>query len=106
MSRNYGTTRSGFRFSEAIKLAVWQAAKAAPNQNPAYTRQDACGALIDWDKYGITTTNGRGWEIDHIVPVAKGGLDILPNLQALQWENNRYKSDNVSTNYCVVSVAR
>ena len=32
-------------------------------------------------------------EIDHIVPVSKGGTDSSRNLQALQWEENRKKSD-------------
>jgi hypothetical protein len=28
------------------------------------------------------------------MPVSKDGADDLGNLQPLQWENNRYKSDN------------
>jgi len=29
-----------------------------------------------------------GWEIDHIFPVSRGGLDVFPNVRALHWRNN------------------
>lgn len=34
-------------------------------------------------------------EIDHIIPVAKGGLTEEDNLQTLCWKCNRHKSDNI-----------
>ena len=34
-----------------------------------------------------------GWELDHKFPKSKGGTDSSRNLQAVQWEENRKKSD-------------
>jgi hypothetical protein len=65
-------------------------------------RKDACGAWIEWPKYGETTNGGTGWEIDQVKPVAKGGTDDLSNLQPLQWENNRHKGDNYPNWDCLV----
>ncbi len=104
MHRKHNTDRNGSSFSEATKRAVWNKAKIVAGVNPKSRRKDKCGAWIDWDLYGNTTENGNGWEIDHIKPVSKGGGDDLSNLQALQWQNNRRKSDNYpAVNYCVVS---
>lgn len=30
----------------------------------------------------------RGWEINYIMPVSKGGTDNLSNLSPIQWESN------------------
>jgi 5-methylcytosine-specific restriction endonuclease McrA len=34
-------------------------------------------------------------EVDHKVPVAKGGLSVMENLQALCWRCNRTKSSKI-----------
>jgi 5-methylcytosine-specific restriction endonuclease McrA len=36
-----------------------------------------------------------GYEVDHIIPISKGGLHSLSNLQYLPWQENRRKSNKV-----------
>ena len=103
MARKQNTDRSGSSFSEEIKIAVWKKAKAIAGKDSKEVRKDLCGAIIEWDKYGETDENGNGWEIDHIKPVAEGGGDELANLQPLQWQNNREKSDDYpASGFCKV----
>ena len=104
MARQNNSDRSGNSFSEETKRAVWNKAQIVSGYDSANIRKDLCGAWINWDKYGNTTENGNGWEIDHIKPVSKGGGDELSNLQPLQWQNNRKKGDDYpALNYCIVS---
>jgi len=100
--RNLNTTSGGRSFSEQQKLAVWNKAKIIPGKNSREWRSDTCGAWMSWSKFGETVEKGFGWEIDHILPVSRGGTDDLSNLQALQWQNNRKKADNVQWNCAIV----
>ena len=68
-------------------------------------RKDACGALMKKGYHGVTSQK-MGWEVDHILPVAKDGIDVLSNLQPLQWENNRSKADDYPCAYCVTPVSK
>ena len=102
--RNPNTDRNGSRFDESTKIAVWNKAAIVPGVDPRVRRKDVCNAPIDWAKYGDTTPDGTGWEIDHIRPVAKDGTDDLSNLQPLQWQNNRKKGDDYPAGaFCAVS---
>ena len=98
MARNTGTRTDGGLFDEATIEAVWQKGTLEPLLSSF--REDFCGANMRRNKYG--KQEHWGWEIDHIIPVSKGGTDDLSNLRPLQWENNRYKADNYPHWHCKV----
>lgn len=92
MARGRNTDISGKPFGNATVGAVWNKARVVPNYDPKVWRYDTCGKPIKFTDYGNTSSK-HSWEVDHIKPVVKGGTDSLENLQALQWETNRDKSD-------------
>ncbi|HEX2961344.1 MAG TPA: HNH endonuclease [Ignavibacteriales bacterium] len=94
MMRLYNTDSKGTAFRPDVIDAVWKKARIVPGADPEQIRKDSCGAWIERKNYGVTVHKGTGWEIDHILPVVRGGTDKLNNLQALQWENNRQKADS------------
>lgn len=83
--------------------AVWIKAKAVTGYDPAVQRLDDCGAWIRYSEFRKGVEKGKGWEIDHIQPVAQGGDDDLSNLRPIQWQNNRHKDDDWPTWTCLVS---
>ncbi|WP_202913846.1 HNH endonuclease signature motif containing protein [Pararcticibacter amylolyticus] len=103
--RKPNTDQTGRNFSPEIIAIVWKKATIVSDYDPNKIRKDTCGAWIQFDKHGETMDEGLGWEIDHIMPVAKGGDDLISNLQPLQWQNNRAKGDKFpASNYCVTKV--
>ena len=78
--------------SEELIEAVWQKATIIPNNNPNEFRQDYAGAWIRRDEYGKASP--YGWEIDHLLPLSKGGSDDIENLLPLQHQNYTRKCDN------------
>ncbi|MCB9049697.1 MAG: HNH endonuclease [Lewinellaceae bacterium] len=99
--RRRGNTTTGGSFDAATVQAVWEKGRVAPGRDPKSWRRDSCGALIYRFSYGDTDSQ-NGWEIDHILPVSKGGSDGLNNLQPLQWQNNRHKGDDSPNWACLI----
>lgn len=73
MARHPNTTSGGGCFAPATVQVVWNKGQVAPRCDPATWRKDACGARMRFSAYG--STDDHGWEVDHIRPVAKGGID-------------------------------
>jgi hypothetical protein len=92
MARNRNTTTTGGGFDSATIAKIWAKGRVIQSYDPNVWRHDMYGKVMKYADYGKTSSE-HGWEIDHIKPVAKGGTDDLGNLQPLQWETNRDKSD-------------
>ena len=77
--------------TKSQKETAWNNAKPIKGKNPDVYRKDPYGNTMYKPSYG--KQSNMGWEVDHKNPVAKGGTDSPRNLQAVQWEENRVKSD-------------
>ena len=99
--RKRSTDCQGDSFLPPVVEAVWQKGEWVRGSGVNEIRKDVCGAPMKRGYHGVTASK-MGWEIDHIVPVAKDGTDDLSNLQPLQWQNNRHKADN-TPGVCMVT---
>ena len=70
---------------------AWNNAHKIRGINREVYRRDDYGNTIFKSSYG--KQSDMGWEVDHRHPVSKGGTDSPKNLQAVQWKENRIKSD-------------
>lgn len=86
-----GTTKR--EYTDAEKLQVWKMAKEIDNIDSDIWRQDYAGAWIRFSDYGNRNSQ-YGWEIDHLKPLSKDGLDDSTNWLPLQWQNNVRKGDD------------
>ncbi|MCW3083957.1 MAG: endonuclease [Bacteroidetes bacterium] len=92
-----------FSYDKTLIQKVWEKALVIQGMDPCLYRKDHCGAIIRRDMYlNHSESRSMGWEIDRIKPVSQGGSDDLPNLQPLQWENNKRKDDEYPAWSCLV----
>ena len=92
MERERNTNKLGQPFKISIIEAVWEKAQTVAGSNPQKFRKDVCGAMMVKSSFGRDSQ--FGWEVDHILPISKGGKDDLHNLQPLHWKNNERKADD------------
>lgn len=100
MERARNTNVFGQPFRASIIEAVWGKGYAVAGSNADKFRKDACGALMVKSSFGKDSQ--FGWEVDHIMPVSKGGKDDLKNLQPLHWKNNESKADDHPNWTCIL----
>jgi len=91
MGRRRGTNEDGRKFDPERVEQVWQQGRKIPGKDPDLYRRDAAGNVLYKPSYGKDSE--KGWEVDHKRPVDKDGTDNLRNLQPLQTDENREKSN-------------
>jgi len=89
--RRRGTNEKGHRFDQERVQEVWEHGKKIPGKDPDLFRRDEAGNVIYGPSYG--KDSDMGWEVDHKKPIDKGGTDNLRNLQPLQSDENKEKSN-------------
>ena len=100
MERERNTNKLGQPFKTSIVEAVWEKAHAVAGSNPEKFRKDVCGAMMVKSSFGKDSQ--FGWEVDHILPISKGGKDDLQNLQPLHWKNNASKAEDHPNWICAI----
>lgn len=91
MARRRGTDTKGKKITDERIDQVWEKGEKIPGNNPDLYRRDAAGNVVYKPSYGKNSP--MGWEVDHKKPVDKGGTDNLKNLQPLQTDENKEKSN-------------
>lgn len=81
--------------TEVVKRAAWAKAKKVKGKDPKRYRKDRFGNCMFWGSHGRKSP--MGWEIDHWVPLSKGGKDTPRNRNAMNTCANRKKGDHRPT---------
>lgn len=75
---------------------TWQEGRPVPGYDPAVWRYDDFGNIMRFEDYGKRNT-AYGWERDHRLPTAFGGLSVQANYRPLHWRQNASMGGHVGT---------
>ena len=78
-------------YSEEILDQIFAKGQKIAGKNPDLYRRDPMGNEMYRHSYG--KTSAMGWNVDHKHPVAKGGSDVMRNLQPMNSRANSRKGD-------------
>ena len=98
IGRVCGTKCNGKQFPNVTVAHVWAMGILCGDVEGDEIRMDACGSYMLRSHYGHRTSQ-YAWEVDHILPIKRGGTDDLWNLQPLQRRNNRSKADKFTAQW-------
>ena len=88
-ARKVPMTKERYEHKRAVANEAWQRYHARlKQQTPA---NEDISAL---QKFYVNCP--KGYEVDHIIPISKGGLHSLSNLQHLPWKENRRKGNKLN----------
>ena len=91
--RKHGSDSDGRNFAPERVQEVWERGRTVSGKDPTLYRRDSVGNVLFRHAYG--KHGDMSWQVDHKVPVAKGGSDNLRNLQPLQSGANEEKGDRI-----------
>jgi 5-methylcytosine-specific restriction endonuclease McrA len=76
-----------YMVEESLIRLIWaKTVRPIVGYDSNYHGLDYLGNLIRYKDYGNDSL--FGWELDHILPKALGGQDVISNLRALHWKAN------------------
>ena len=77
-----------------MKITESNAKELFLKQYPSGNGYDYAGRKVNINKYGLNSSDG--WNVDHVLPISKGGTDDKGNLQCINIKTNEIKGNHTT----------